>query len=223
MTVKYSEFHRALELTLKGELSHVLFLGDSPGGNITRLNNALDGISKSIAERNERLEDLHKQVQAAQEEIQKPFQFEAELEEKNTRLNELNIALNLDGGLQPDIAVSPGEEAAKGTSSHSDGMSERDCLIGHAKLRLGANAIITDAQRCKTYSGDVLEAGEEFVVQKISRDQGVVHSLQKAPGLSDLIEANGKENLCVSYDRDGKCCVSQRGNGRDREAVGVSY
>jgi hypothetical protein len=226
MTVKYNEARKAPELTLKGEMSHAVFLGDSPSGNITRLNNALDGIGKRIAEQNERLENLHKQVQAAQEEIQRPFPFEAELEEKNRRLNELNIALNLDGGVQPDIAdivKSPGEEAAKGTSESGDGINERDCLIGHAKLRLGANAIITDAQRCKTYSGDVLEVGEEFVVQKISRDQGVVHSLQKAPGLSDLIEANGKGNLRVSYDRDGKCCVSQRGNAQDRDAAGVSY
>jgi hypothetical protein len=187
------------------------------------LNNALDGIGKRIGEQNERLENLHKQVQAAREEIGKPFPFEAELEEKSTRLNELNIALNLDGGVQPDIADSPGEEAARGTSALEGGRSERDYLVGHAKLRLGANAIITDAQRCKTYSGDVLEVGEEFVVQKISKDQGVVHSLQRAPGLSDLIEANGKENLRVSYDRDGKCSAATRKNSLGRDAAEAAY
>jgi hypothetical protein len=226
--VKSSELRGTTELTLKGESSHVVYLGDSAAGNITRMNNTLDGIEEKIAEQNSRLDDLRAQVKAAREEIYRPFPHEAELERKLERLNELNIKLNLDGRLEdgemPDVAGEPpqSEEEAAKTAFH-DIRNERDSLIRNARQKLGANAIITDAQRGRTYSGNILEAGAEYAVQKISRAQGVVHSFNKAQRLRDAIETNSGENLRVSYGKDGACAVEPAKSGRDREEAAVSY
>jgi N12 class adenine-specific DNA methylase len=82
MTARYNEIRQAPEITLKGNISHAVGLGDSPSGNMTRINNALDGIAEKIVIQDEKLEDLHKQVQAAKEEINRPFPQEEELREK---------------------------------------------------------------------------------------------------------------------------------------------
>jgi hypothetical protein len=218
MSVKLSDLHKRPEITLKGEISHRVDMGDSPSGNIVRINNALDRITELVAEQNEKLENIHKQVRDAEEEVSKPFPKEAELEEKLSRLCELDIALNLDGGSgieggfpRPTEAV-----AAKGVSN------ERDVLIDSAKLKLGENAVVTDAQKCRAYSGDVLEVGEKYAVQKISRGQGVVHSLTKTPGLLEMIETHGKENIVIAYGKDGTCSAAPKGNGQDRDNA-VSY
>jgi hypothetical protein len=224
MSARYNEIRQAPELTLKGEISHVVALGDSSSGNMTRINNILDGIAERIAGQNEKLEDLHRQVQTAKEEIKRPFPREAELQEKLEHLNEINIALNLEGGgIQPAITANPTEEAAKGTFS-TFRTDEKESLIGQAKLQLGENAIVTDAQKCRSYSGDMLEVGEGYAVQKIARGAGVVHSLNKAPELKEILEAGEKGNICVAYDKSGKCSVTTAENSRsqDQEAV-VSY
>jgi hypothetical protein len=220
MSARYSEIRGASEITLKGEISHSVALGDSPSGNITRINNVLDNIAERIAVQNEKLADLHKQVETAKEEISRPFPREAELREKLERLSKINADLNLGSGeVQPDEEI-PAVEAAKSMF----GADEKDSLIGQAKLKLGENAIVTDAQKCRSYSGDVLEVGESYAVQKISRSAGVVHSLNKAPELREMLEAGGKENICVAYDKSGKCSVTPAENSRsqNREEA-VSY
>jgi hypothetical protein len=220
MSVRLSDLHKKPEITLKGEMSHRVELGDSPSGNIVRLNNALDKITDLIAEQNERLENLHKQVRNAEEEAAKPFPKEAELEAKLTRLRELDIALNLDGGTGVEgEAVPPPEEAAAKSIVTGRDENERESLIDSAKLKLGENAIVMDAQKCRTYSGDVLEAGEKYIVQKIARGQGVVHSLSKAPEILEMIEAHGKENIVIAYGKDGKCSAAPKESRRERDVT----
>jgi N12 class adenine-specific DNA methylase len=223
MSVKLSDFYRKPEITLKGEISHRVDLGDSPSGNIVRLNNALDRMPELIAEQEEKLENIHKQIRNAEEEAGKPFPKETELEEKLVRLRELDIALNLDGGTGVEGEVLPPTEevAAKDTGARSVA-NERESLIDSAKLKLGGNSIITDAQKGRSYSGDVLEVGERYAVQKISRGQGILHSLGKAPGLLEMIESHGKENIVIAYGKDGKCSAAPKGNGQERDNA-VSY
>jgi hypothetical protein len=215
MSVKLSDLHRTPEITLKGEMSHKIGMGDSPSGNITRLNNALDGIPDLIAEQNERLENIQKQIRNAEEEVSKPFTKEAELEAKLTRLRELDIALNLDGGTSIEGAALPSPEAV----AAKEAPNERDILIDSAKLKLGENSIVTDAQKGHSYSGDVLEAGERYIVQKISRGQGIVHSLSKIPEIREMIETRGQENIVITYGKDGKCSAAPKDNARERDAA----
>ena len=87
-------------VSLKGTLTHSVEIGDSILGNITRIENIFDGMGSKMETKlqvcKDRLEDVKAQMETAKTEVEKPFPQEAELNEKMVRLNEINIALNLD-------------------------------------------------------------------------------------------------------------------------------
>lgn len=89
-------FKQDLTLTLKGAAEHKAELGKDIRGNIVRIDNALGQIDKHIADVQNNLANLHQQVEAAKAEVGKPFEFEAELTQKNARLIELDMELNID-------------------------------------------------------------------------------------------------------------------------------
>ena len=92
-------------VTLTHMLQYRVELGPDVYGNITRLDNALAGISAEITESEEKLRNLKTQLENAQEEVMKPFAQEDELREKTARVNELNILLNLDASDHQDNKV----------------------------------------------------------------------------------------------------------------------
>ena len=73
---------REYKVRLKGELGYPVTLGTDIFGNITRLDNALEGLPKRLEMNEMELDNLKKQ--------------EEELQTKTTRLNELNALLNVD-------------------------------------------------------------------------------------------------------------------------------
>ena len=75
-------------------------LGDDVFGNITRINNALGKIEDQLGAHKVKLDNLQQQMDAAQAELNKPFQYEAELKEKSARLAELDALLNISGKQQ---------------------------------------------------------------------------------------------------------------------------
>lgn len=66
------------------------------GGNLTRINNVLDGMADKLNQAKEVLQNTEKQLESAITEVKKPFAQEAELNEKIERLAELNSLLNMD-------------------------------------------------------------------------------------------------------------------------------
>lgn len=84
-----------LQLTLKHERSHTIEPGNDPFGNITRLDNLLDGIRENLGQHREELENLLQQMEEAKVEVKRPFLQEAELAEKSKRLSILNVELNM--------------------------------------------------------------------------------------------------------------------------------
>ena len=82
-------------LNLTGVATHNVELGESAVGNLTRIENAIEGIPARLQEAQERLENLHEQVRAAKEELGREFPHARELQEKNARLSELNAALSM--------------------------------------------------------------------------------------------------------------------------------
>ena len=88
--------NREFYITLKGTFSHQVGLGDDPNGIITRLDNAIGKLTERKANLEYELVELHKQVENAKAEIEKPFVDEALLQEKCRRLDELNAELNMD-------------------------------------------------------------------------------------------------------------------------------
>ena len=82
-------------LNLTGVATHNVELGESSIGNLTRIENAIEGIPARLQEAQERLENLHGQVRAAKEELGKEFSHALELREKNARLAKLNAELSM--------------------------------------------------------------------------------------------------------------------------------
>ncbi len=102
---KTNEFH----MTLKGSLSHTAVLGADAGGNVTRIDNALEKIDERLESARSQLAHATEQLENARTEMTAPFPKEAELAEKTRRLNELNVLLNLNEQDRPVMADEPDE------------------------------------------------------------------------------------------------------------------
>ena len=98
MSLSVENFGHDFILTLKGQMSHRVTLGQDARGNLTRIENALADMPGRLASVRERLADLHEQVKAAKQALGKPFPQEAELQEKTARLDMLNIQLDMNSG-----------------------------------------------------------------------------------------------------------------------------
>lgn len=110
MNVVYDTFYQKFTLNLKGALTHRIEVGSDAFGNLTRINNVLDGMEKSQAKEQELLANTEKQLENAKEEVEKPFAQEDELNEKLERLAELNALLNMDEKGTEECLDEPGDE-----------------------------------------------------------------------------------------------------------------
>ena len=96
MAVSFDSFNHKFVMNVKGQLSHNLEIGSDPLGNITRINNALESMTKQLEEAQTKLSTVEHQLETAKMEVTKPFAQEAELAEKLERLSALNALLNMD-------------------------------------------------------------------------------------------------------------------------------
>lgn len=96
MVLCFDPVSREYKATLSHKMSYTVSLGGDLHGNITRMDNALAGIEAQRAAAAELLANAKAQLAAAQEQVSRPFPQEDELRIKSARLDELNIALNLD-------------------------------------------------------------------------------------------------------------------------------
>ena len=115
MSLTLEDFGRDYVLTLKGQMSHRVALGKDPRGNLTRIDNALNGMADRLAIVRSKLDSLYSQMETAKAELGKPFPQEEELRVKSARLAELNIALNIDDKtpLEAMVEDAPRAEIAK--------------------------------------------------------------------------------------------------------------
>lgn len=95
MELEYDSTYKNFYLNLKNELTHCATLGTDPLGNITRINNVIDGLPEDLKDEEIKLDDVKVQYENAKEEMKRPFKQEDELKEKSKRLDEVNILLNL--------------------------------------------------------------------------------------------------------------------------------
>lgn len=96
MQLFYEAFSKEYRVALKGQLTHTVSLGTDIHGNITRLDNALNGLENRLQEHRDRLENTKTQMEAAKADAAKPFSREQELQEKSKRLAELTKLLKMD-------------------------------------------------------------------------------------------------------------------------------
>jgi hypothetical protein len=100
LSVKFSGFVH--KIIIKGAVSYQVEMGDDIYGNITRINNALGKIEDQLEEYKVKHDNLQQQMNASKAEINKPFQYEAELKEKSARLAELDAQLNIANNAKSD-------------------------------------------------------------------------------------------------------------------------
>lgn len=94
--LSFDTTERSYCVTVKGETSKQVSLGDDVFGNITRIDNTVERFVDDLEKAKDSLADTKNQFETAQKEVQKPFVQEEELKSKLARLDELNILLNMD-------------------------------------------------------------------------------------------------------------------------------
>lgn len=119
MSLQYDAAHTDYKLTMKGAMSHTISLGADIFGNITRMDNLVDGLAKELAEYQAALQDTCTQLTNAKAEMETPFAKEAELVEKSVRLKELNILLNMDQKDKALLDEAPEEDSPDKEKSRS--------------------------------------------------------------------------------------------------------
>ena len=96
LVLSYDGPSNEYRMTMKGTLSHTAVLGADVFGNLTRMDNVIDGLFGKLEAVRAELADTQVQLENARTELAAPFAKEAELAEKTARLKELNILLNMD-------------------------------------------------------------------------------------------------------------------------------
>lgn len=96
MYLYFDSFFNKFNIELKNSITHKVQLGQDVYGNITRIDNYLNGMSKALEQTKIKLTNVEKQVEDAKKELLKPFAQEEELKNKQSRLLELDKLLNQD-------------------------------------------------------------------------------------------------------------------------------
>ena len=125
MAVTLESFGMDYILTLRGEISHRVEMGNDPHGNLTRIDNALNNIPNRIATAQKNLEDTRAQLETAKAELGKPFPQAEELAAKSARLAELNAVLNIDGRSAAEQAVDSPDPAPEEVAKAKPSVMER--------------------------------------------------------------------------------------------------
>ena len=102
-------------------------------GCMTRLENLFNGIQEKIGFLEERLEKYRLDMEQAEAEYEKPFQYEEELKTKLARQFELNNLLDMENRKSPEAAQSPEEEK---TETHNQ--EEQIPHVAEQPYRYGA-------------------------------------------------------------------------------------
>ena len=132
MYLTLEDFGREYVLTLKGKMAHRVTLGRDARGNLTRIDNALNGIPDRMDTSKSQLENVYKQIDAAKAELGKPFPQEDELRAKSARLAQLNAELDIDDKKPPEELT---EENSENEVPRSNGVPILE------KLRLASEAV----------------------------------------------------------------------------------
>ncbi|GHS88902.1 hypothetical protein AGMMS49957_11190 [Synergistales bacterium] len=188
------------QLTLTGKDGYKVNLGDSASGNITRINNVLDGIQNKIAENEQRIEEMTAKMNTIQGELDKPFAQEEELAEKSGRLTQLNLALNIDnhsGDMEADedLSLDEDEEYSFKAELEELGMDEQELFSRKADL-------------------DVMPIRDEPNIQEatILESEEGVESIENLDGTNQLEDDVALNQLVVlpvaSIDTDGRIHVT---------------
>jgi hypothetical protein len=212
MTLTFNPAKKCFEMDLKNEMNYRLELGDSAFGNITRINNALNGIPEYLEAANKTLQNLHQQAEDIKIELSKPFEREEELRVKSVRLSELDSLLNMDaskGGINAEtekaeellenssdvVVPSPVSAEANQILSIAESLQKAKETITVCAKTAQINIVDADTvEEGKVYKGKVLEVTQHHVVQLRNSDIAYIHEIAK---FSDVPKKG--ENFTIAY------------------------
>ena len=95
MELSFDSFSKNVRLKLKNKFSYSIDLGTDINGNITRINNCLENISKDIPYERNSLDNTYMQLENAKVELEKEFPKEQEFQKKIKKLELLNAELKI--------------------------------------------------------------------------------------------------------------------------------
>lgn len=104
LLIKKDNFMNQHKLILHGNMKHVAEFGDSPHGNMVRLENLLLGFEKRTERYETAIDEYERNMKQSKEEFNKPFKYEEELLSKLKRQFELNAKLDMDKGQDEVLA-----------------------------------------------------------------------------------------------------------------------
>ena len=136
LSLNFDVFSHQFTMKIKNAISHTVDIGSDTFGNITRIDNCLENITKKLERRIEKLDTLYNQLKNAKLEAVKPFIKEYDLQTKQARLNELNSLLNMDKSTIPvdvnknDIITDIKDSGFKSTNKLVEKIVELSNVIG---------------------------------------------------------------------------------------------
>ncbi len=95
MKMQFDSFMRTFKIILKKNLSYPVEIGTDIFGNISRIDNVLNGLENQLTLEKNNLKNTEQQFENAKIESKIPFSRENELSEKQAKLNEVNAKLNI--------------------------------------------------------------------------------------------------------------------------------
>ena len=120
LSVHYEPFSHQHRVTIKGAISHEGILGTDAIGNITRIDNVIDGLEQMLTTTNALRDTTETQLANAKEQLEKPFAKDEELKQKEARLRELNALLNVDKRENEMVDDEPDQEENEPVKSDRD-------------------------------------------------------------------------------------------------------
>lgn len=96
ISLSFDTFSKEYAVEVKHQMRYRTSLGTDARGNISRIENLFSGIEKKKNEACDKYENILKQYENAKVEVEKSFEHENELAEKERRLEKLDAMLNMD-------------------------------------------------------------------------------------------------------------------------------
>lgn len=103
LRLSYDSFYNEYKLTLKKNTTYQVELGTDVYGNLIRIDNVINSISKKLDIEKNLLREVEHQFETAKEEVKRPFAKEDELNEKMARLSKINKELDIGDQNELDI------------------------------------------------------------------------------------------------------------------------
>lgn len=94
--IQFNSLSQYYIMSLKKELYYPVELGNDVYGNLTRIDNVIENIPKSLKVERELLQNTLQQLHNAELEVEKPFEKEDELNDALKKLSKINKELDLD-------------------------------------------------------------------------------------------------------------------------------